>query len=89
MSESRRFRVEGKVQGVWFRESTRQQAEMRGISGHARNCPDGSVEVVASGTPEAISALRAWLQQGPPMASVTSVVEWPFDGPVDEGFVTG
>lgn len=89
MTEGRRFRIEGRVQGVWFRESTRQQAAMRGITGYARNCPDGSVEVVAHGSAEAISALRDWLHQGPPMAEVTRVVEWPHEGPAGEGFLTG
>jgi len=77
------------VQGVWFRESTRQQAVMRGITGYARNCPDGSVEVVAHGSPEAISALRDWLRHGPRLAEVTGVVEWPHEGPVSESFLTG
>jgi acylphosphatase len=89
MIESRRFRIEGRVQGVWFRESTRQQAEMRGITGYARNCPDGSVEVVARGPAEAIGALRDWLRKGPPLAEVSSLTEWPHDGEVGGGFVTG
>lgn len=67
------FRVEGRVQGVWFRESTRRQAVPLGISGYARNMPDGSVEVLACGEPEAIDRLADWLQHGPPMASVSRV----------------
>jgi acylphosphatase len=89
MTECRRFRIEGKVQGVWFRESTRQQAYLRGIRGYARNCPDGSVEVLAAGSPEAISALRAWLHQGPPMAEVSHVQEWTAEDSGLEEFVTG
>ena len=89
MAECRRFRISGKVQGVWFRESTRQQANMRGITGYARNCPDGTVEVLASGSNEAISALRDWLQCGPPMARVRQVEEWPADDPGQDGFLTG
>ena len=50
MSECWKFQVEGRVQGVWFRESTRRQAELLGLCGYAINCPDGSVEVLACGT---------------------------------------
>ena len=50
MSHSWKFQVTGKVQGVWFRESTRQQAERLDLCGYAINCPDGSVEVLAYGT---------------------------------------
>ena len=89
MSECRKFRIEGRVQGVWFRESTRQQAAMRDITGYARNCPDGSVEVVACGSAEAISALRSWLRQGPPLAKVSGVQEYGYSGPCPEDFRTG
>ena len=53
--EARLFTVHGRVQGVWFRESTRREAEPLGIAGHAINLPDGSVEVFAVGI-----ALRRW-----------------------------
>ena len=89
VNECRKFRVEGRVQGVWFRESTRQQADMRNITGSARNCQDGSVEVIACGNEEAISGLRSWLRQGPPLAKVSSVQEFPYTGPCPEGFRTG
>ncbi|HSM69239.1 MAG TPA: acylphosphatase [Xanthomonadales bacterium] len=88
-SECRRFRIEGRVQGVWFRESTRRQALRYGISGYARNCPDGSVEVVACGTSAALSALREWLQLGPPMAEVTRVEESAHEPLPGDGFKTG
>ena len=86
--ECRRFRVEGRVQGVWFRESTRQQARLYGITGYARNCRDGSVEVVACGSAGALSALRDWLQKGPRMAQVSRVDELPDSGPCADDFVT-
>jgi acylphosphatase len=89
MSECRKFRVEGRVQGVWFRESTRQQAAGLGIDGHAINCPDGSVEVLACGEPEALDALAKWLGQGPPMAQVRSVTAMAYDGECPGGFATG
>jgi acylphosphatase len=89
MNECRKFRVEGRVQGVWFRESTRQQAERLGITGHAVNCRDGSVEVLACGESAALDRLAEWLRQGPPMAQVRSVSATPHDGECPERFSTG
>jgi acylphosphatase len=63
------------VQGVFFRASTVNVAAKLGIRGFARNLPDGRVEVLALGEPEALSSLAAWLRQGPPLASVASVAE--------------
>lgn len=68
-----RFLVSGKVQGVFFRASTRQQAQALGLGGHAINMADGRVEVIASGPADAIEALAKWLQHGPPMARVDAV----------------
>lgn len=65
--------VAGRVQGVFFRASTREQAQGLGITGYAKNLPDGRVEVLACGAPEAISRLQAWLRQGPPGARVSGV----------------
>jgi acylphosphatase len=73
--QCRLFRIEGRVQGVWFRESTRRQAIARGLTGYAKNLADGSVEVLACGVPAALDQLADWLRQGPPMAQVTSV-DW-------------
>jgi acylphosphatase len=68
-----RFLVSGKVQGVCFRASTREQALKLGLRGHARNLPDGRVEVLAQGDASALDALHRWLHAGPPMARVDSV----------------
>jgi acylphosphatase len=68
-----RFIVIGKVQGVFFRASTRERALRLGLTGHAKNLADGNVEVVASGSREAIDELDAWLHHGPPAASVENV----------------
>lgn len=65
--------VSGRVQGVWFRGSTRDKARSLGIRGYANNQPDGRVEVLACGDPAAVDRLRAWLWQGPPQAYVTEV----------------
>jgi acylphosphatase len=69
-----RFRVRGKVQGVFFRASTRNEAQRLGLRGHARNLPDGSVEVLAVGGGDAIAALERWLQHGPAHARVDEVM---------------
>jgi acylphosphatase len=68
-----RFLVSGKVQGVFFRASTRVQALKLGLRGHAKNLPDGRVEVLAEGDASALDALERWLHVGPPMAKVETV----------------
>ena len=65
--------VSGRVQGVWFRESCREEAVLRGLAGWVRNLPDGRVEAVFEGLPEAVDALVAWCHEGPPRARVRSV----------------
>ncbi len=85
----RRFVVSGRVQGVWFRASTREQAERLGIRGHALNLADGSVEVVACGDRAALDELAAWLRQGPELARVDALtVELLADQDM-QGFRTG
>jgi acylphosphatase len=69
-----RFLVSGRVQGVAFRAHTRMQAIALGLCGHARNLPDGRVEVLAVGDAEAIERLAEWLRHGPPLARVDRVV---------------
>ncbi len=80
MNVCRRCRVEGLVQGVFFRASTRARAQQLGVTGWAKNLPDGSVEVLACGTESAVSQLCEWLREGPPQARITAVncvdVEW-------------
>ena len=71
MSEiCRRYRVKGRVQGVFFRETTKRQAIALGLTGHAVNCADGSVQVLACGSQEQVQQLADWLWQGPAMARV-------------------
>ncbi|HEY5849930.1 MAG TPA: acylphosphatase [Lysobacter sp.] len=65
-----RFIVSGRVQGVFFRASTRDQAVALGLRGFARNLADGRVEVLAAGDEVALDRLAAWLRQGPPTAQV-------------------
>lgn len=63
----------GKVQGVWFRASTKAEAVNLGLRGWVRNLPDGRVEVLACGEKDKVMQLYAWLQQGPRLANVTEV----------------
>lgn len=88
---ARRFLVSGRVQGVFFRASTREQAFRLGLTGRAVNLDDGRVEVWARGDDDALDALQAWLQRGPPAARVVAVEVRPLpDGAVEaEGFGTG
>ena len=86
---ARRFTVHGRVQGVFFRDSTRREAERLGISGHAINLPDGTVEVLAAGSADALDELERWLHQGPPMSRVTSVEKTAVDEDVADGFGVG
>jgi len=66
-------RVSGRVQGVWFRAATQEQARQLGVSGYARNLSDGRVEVLARGEPPAVQTLIDWLHQGPRNARVSRV----------------
>jgi acylphosphatase len=67
--------VSGKVQGVWFRASTQDQAQTLGLVGWTRNLPDGRVEVLAFGEQEKLVLLLEWLKVGPPLARVDEVIQ--------------
>lgn len=82
----RQYRVTGRVQGVFFRDSTRQIARRLNLTGYARNKPDGSVEVLACGTPDALNEFGAWLRTGPPMAAVKDVESIVVDAAGPESF---
>jgi len=81
-----RFVVSGRVQGVFFRASTREEALRLGLTGHARNLPDGNVEVVACGADAALAQLERWLALGPPLAQVSRVERSAADITVPERF---
>ena len=85
----RKFRVTGRVQGVFFRASTRDVATSLKVTGHATNLPDGSVEILACGDAAALRQLAEWLQSGPPMASVSGVESSPAECAVPTTFSTG
>jgi acylphosphatase len=78
--ECKRFVVCGRVQGVFYRASTQQQARDLGLTGWVRNCHDGSVELVACGDTERLHKLEAWLWQGPSHATVSAVAVEPTTG---------
>ena len=67
------LRIHGLVQGVFFRETLRRQAERFGVTGWVRNCSDMSVEAMVQGTPEALDAIIAWARHGPETAQVEHV----------------
>jgi len=71
--QARRFLVRGRVQGVGFRWFVEREAHILGIAGWVRNNHDGSVEVLAMGTPEQLVGLRSRLQEGPRAARVDAV----------------
>jgi len=86
-STTARIIVEGRVQGVWYRGSAREEATRLGIAGFARNLPDGTVEIVAEGEKERIERLIAWCHKGPPGARVSGVrVTWDVGEGGFEGF---
>jgi acylphosphatase len=68
-----RVKVTGRVQGVFYRDSARQEALARDVSGWVRNLPDGSVEAVFEGAPEAVDAMVGWAHLGPLRAEVESL----------------
>jgi acylphosphatase len=70
-----RLIVEGRVQGVWFRESTRREAVNQGVCGWVKNRADGTVEVLAEGPEERINVFRAWCSHGPSTARVDNILE--------------
>jgi acylphosphatase len=69
----RRVVVSGEVQGVFFRDTCRRQAQAHSVKGWVRNCPDGTVETVFEGEPRAVEAMIEWVRRGPPTAEVSRV----------------
>ena len=65
--------VSGKVQGVFYRQSTREKATKLGITGFVKNMPDDTVYIEATGAKEQLDEFKTWCKQGPPKASVTNI----------------
>jgi acylphosphatase len=72
--------VSGQVQGVFFRDSTRERAEQLGLAGWVRNTPDGRVEALFEGPSEKVREMVRWCEEGPSHAEVESV-ETEFEAP--------
>jgi acylphosphatase len=70
---SRRVVVHGRVQGVFFRDSCRREAQRAGVGGWVRNRPDGTVEALFEGPEEAVQRMVEWVRQGPAYARVERV----------------
>jgi acylphosphatase len=79
--------VTGKVQGVYFRQSTRKKALDLKVSGTVKNLPDGSVNIIATGTSVQLVAITEWCKQGPARAKVVSVTINELPIQVFKGFI--
>jgi acylphosphatase len=77
---TRRLAITGVVQGVWYRESMRLEAERLGVTGWVRNRADGSVEAVVQGSAAAVEAMQRWACRGPEQARVERVEASPAEG---------
>jgi len=65
--------ISGRVQGVFFRASTKQKAEQLGLKGWVRNTSDGNVEAIFEGPEDVINEMIEWCHRGPPLSKVTNV----------------
>ena len=73
MAIRRRVVVHGRVQGVFFRDSTEKEARSKGLAGWVRNRDDGAVEAVFEGDDDAVEAMVEWCRSGPSKADVDQV----------------
>jgi len=78
--------IQGRVQGVWYRGWTVEQARRRGLDGWVRNRADGTVEALFAGKREAVEAMLAACRKGPPAAQVTDIRTEPAEDPGPAGF---
>jgi acylphosphatase len=83
-----RVLIFGRVQGVFFRAVTQQEAEKQGLKGWVRNVTTGEVEAIFQGPKDHVDAMIQWCHQGPPAAQVTKVqVEWETPNPTEQDFL--
>ena len=88
MNRTVRLQIYGRVQGVWYRAWAKEKARGLGLSGWARNCDDGTVEVVISGEAEPVGQMIAKCQDGPTHAKVDGVEVSDYADAVSVGFET-
>jgi acylphosphatase len=81
-----RLMIQGRVQGVWFRAWTVEQARDLGLDGWVRNRADGAVEAAVAGPSEKVDRLVVLARRGPPLAKVSSVTVEPEPDPIEPGF---
>jgi acylphosphatase len=86
--DTRQINVTGRVQGVGYRDALRREARRLGVTGWVRNRGDGSVEAVVQGSPQAVEAIIAWTQRGPPGARVAAVQSAPLAAEFDRSYST-
>ncbi len=79
--------MSGRVQAVWFRQSTQEQADLYGLTGWVRNLHDGRVEVMAFGDEQQLDCLQQWLKTGPAMAQVLDIDSETISFQEFEGFI--
>jgi acylphosphatase len=84
--KARLLRIEGRVQGVGYRDWLQHQARRHGISGWVRNRADGTVEALLAGEEDALNAVLTACRRGPPLARVTSIEEHFAEPPEEPGF---
>jgi len=82
----KRILIQGDVQGVFFRASTKEKADQLRLAGEVRNLADGSVEVLVAGEADAVNRLVQWCHEGPPRAEVSSVDVTDIEPAVFDGF---
>ena len=89
MNTSVRVVISGRVQGVWFRVSTKQKAEQLGVKGWVRNTSGGCVEAVFEGDEQLVNEIVEWCYHGPPMAKVSNVeiIKQDFSDEFDRFFI--
>jgi acylphosphatase len=83
---ARKVRVSGRVQGVFFRAWTKEQADALGVNGWVRNRPDGSVEALVAGEEDAVAMMIERMRRGPPAANVEKLTEEPSDESAGDSF---
>jgi acylphosphatase len=87
MEQTISITISGLVQGVYYRQSTKEKALELGVSGVVKNLPDGNVHILATGTADQLNELVHWCKQGPAHAKVSSVQVEPLDRQVFMSFV--